>query len=323
MDKLGRGTGWAAGDHGPMSTTPLAASPRIAWADVPRHVRAAVEQELGSPVRSAIDAGRWLLTRRSRARRVRGRATRVREGSGPRVQPGQPRPASGRAARDVAAALTTCLPPRCWRPTTTATGWRSCSRTSTAGAPTCPGRASDVAAMSLALAQLARTEAPGQLPAFADIVSLLTSWDEVAADPEGIDHALLDRLAEMTAAQSLARRRHARRRPRALGRSGRQRAHPRTAARCCSTGPGPAVARHGWTACCWPWTSASRAAPTPTTSCGPVPCTRDVEPQHLRSVVVCMVGCLGRACPSPVAARTADDPRMAGALPRPRTSLGR
>ena len=46
--------GQTARDHGAMSSTPVAAGTRIAWDDVPRHVRAAVEHELGSPITEAV-----------------------------------------------------------------------------------------------------------------------------------------------------------------------------------------------------------------------------------------------------------------------------
>ena len=253
-----------------MSTAPLAASPRISWDDVPRHVQAAVEHELGSPIRPAVTQhGGFSPGAAVRVVCEDGRRAFV-KAVGLSLNPDSP----GLHRAEIHAM--SVLPDEVPAPRLLASyddgDWVALALEDVDGRrPDVPWMRADVDAMSVALGHLARTKAPEQLPPFADIVNMLTSWDEVAANPAGIDRALLDRLDEMTAAQSLAREASRPVTPSCTGTPAPTTCSSATDVLCCSTGPGPAAARHGWTACCLPWTSASRAGPTPTTSCAPMP----------------------------------------------------
>ena len=286
--QIGARDRWSAGDHGPMSTTPLAASPRIAWADVPRHVQDAVERELGSPIRSAITQdGGFSPGTAVRVVCEDGRRAFV-KAVGLALNPDSP--GMHRAELHAMSLLPDELPAPALLAAYDDGDWVALVLEDIDGRrPDLPWQGSDVAAMSLALAQLARTEASGQLPAFADIVSMLTSWDEVAADPAGIDDALLGRLDEMAAAQSLARN-----------------VTPGTALVHWDARADNVLIRGGravlldwaWTSRGAPWLDSLLLAMDFRIQGGPdadeflraSACTRDVEPQHLRSVVVCMVG---------------------------------
>jgi hypothetical protein len=187
-----------------MSTAPLAASPRIPWGDVPADVRAAVEGALGSPViHAATQVGGFSPGAAVRVVCADGRRAFV-KAVGRSLNPDSPA-----LHREELRALAV-LPPHVSAPRLLASyddgDWVVLVLEDIDGhRPEVPWVGSDVAAMSVALRVLATTQAPEQLPRFADAVNMLTSWDEVTADPAGIDGVLLDRLPEMIAAQSLAR----------------------------------------------------------------------------------------------------------------------
>jgi hypothetical protein len=271
-----------------VSTTPLAASPRIAWADVPQHVQAAVEQELGSPIRTAVTQdGGFSPGAAVRVVCQDGRRAFV-KAVGLTLNPDSP--GLHRAELHAMSLLPDEVPAPALLAAYDDGDWVALVLEDIDGRrPEVPWQEADVAAMSRTLSQLARIEAPAQLPAFADVVKMLTSWDEVAANPAGIDRALLDRLHEMTAAQSLAR----------IVTPGDALVHWDARA-------DNVLVRHGQ-AVLLDWAWASRGAPWLDSVLlamdfriqgGPdaddflraSACTRDVEPQHLRSVVACMVG---------------------------------
>lgn len=271
-----------------MSTTPLAASPRISWADVPRHVQAAVEHELGSPIRRAVtQVGGFSPGAAVRVVCENGRRAFV-KAVGLSLNPDSP--GLHRAELHAMSLLPGEVPAPALLAAFDDGDWVALVLEDVDGrGPDVPWLDPDVDAMSVALGHLARTRAPEQLAPFADVGDLLTSWDKVAADPTGIESGLLDRLGEMTAAQPLAR----------------------------EVTPGDALVH--WDARAdnvlirndqavlldWAW--ASRGAPWLDSLLlamdfriqgGPDAddflranrATREIEPAHLRSVVACMVG---------------------------------
>jgi aminoglycoside phosphotransferase (APT) family kinase protein len=70
--------------------------------------------------------------------------------------------------------------------------------------PDLPWTHADAEAVATTLAALAATRAHEALSSFADTVLMLSAWDDVAANTDGIAPALVDRLPEMLAAQALA-----------------------------------------------------------------------------------------------------------------------
>jgi Phosphotransferase enzyme family len=278
----------AARDHGAVSTTPLAASPRISWADVPRHVQAAVEHELGSPIRRAVtQVGGFSPGAAVRVVCENGRRAFV-KAVGLSLNPDSP--GLHRAELHAMSLLPGEVPAPALLAAFDDGDWVALVLEDVDGRrPDVPWQGEDVAAMSRALAQLGRTEAPRQLPTFADIVNMLTSWDEVAADPAGIDPALLARLPEMTEAQGLA----------CEVTAGDALVHWDARADNVLVRDGNAVLLDwAWASRGAPWLDSLLLAMDFRIQGGPdaddfllaSTCTRDVEPEQLRSVVACMVG---------------------------------
>lgn len=271
-----------------MPTAPIAASPRISWGAVPPHVRAAVEQALGSPVTEAVTQyGGFSPGAAVRVVCEDGRRAFV-KAVGLSLNPDSP----GLHRGEIHAM--SVLPDGVPAPRKLASyddgDWVALVLEDVDGhRPDVPWLGPEVAAMSVALGHLARTKAPEALPTFADAVNMLTSWDNVTANPAGIDSTLLDRLPEMLAAQSLARE----------VTPGDALVHWDARADNVLIRAGRAVLLDwAWASRGAPWLDSLLLAMDFRIQGGPDAdgflrgnaATRDVQPAHLRSVVACMVG---------------------------------
>lgn len=269
----------------------MAAGTRIPWEAVPEHVRGDIEAALGSPVVSA---------RTQHGGFSPGAAVRVVCADGTRafvkacgVQLNPDTPDLNR--REVTALeqierLSSPVPHARLLSAYDDGSWVALVLEDVDGhRPGVPWSQADSATTALSLEQLAATRAPLALPTFADNVQLLTGWDAVAAEPDGISPTLLDRLPDFLARQRLAQQVTV----------GDRLVHWDARADNVIVRDGVAVLLD------WAW--ASRGAPWLDTLLlamdfriqgGPdadaflasSPVTRDVPPDHLASVVACMVG---------------------------------
>lgn len=187
-----------------MASTPPAASPRIGWTDVPGHVRRAVDQRLGSSITSAVtQIGGFSPGAAARVVCRNGRRAFV-KAVGSALNPDSP---GLNRAEILALSL---LPEHVPAPRLLASyddgDWVALVLEDVEGhRPALPWTAPDEAAMSRTLSILAGTAAHEALPAFADVVHALTAWDDVAANPDGVDGRLEQRLPEMLEQQFIAR----------------------------------------------------------------------------------------------------------------------
>lgn len=190
-------------DHGLMSTTPVVASPRISWGDVPRHVRAAIEQALGSPVRSAVtQIGGFSPGAAVRVVCEDGRRAFV-KAVGLSLNPETP--GLNRAEVRALALLPDDVPAPRMLASFDDGDWVALVLEDIEGhRPALPWTGEDVGLMAATLGVLSRTPGHPDLPEFAERTGVLPAWDNIVADPDGIDPRLLDRLPEMTAAQAVA-----------------------------------------------------------------------------------------------------------------------
>lgn len=186
-----------------MPRVPQAASPRIEWADVPARVRDAVDADLGSPIVLAVtQVGGFSPGAAVRVVCANGRRAFV-KAVGACLNPDT---VNLNRAEIIALQL---LPEGLPAPRLLASydddGWVALVLEDIDGRqPDLPWTSDDVAATAATLAAVARTPAHEALPAFADKVMALSAWDDVAADPRGIDPALLNGLPGMLDAQALA-----------------------------------------------------------------------------------------------------------------------
>ncbi len=155
--------------------------------------------------------------------------------------------------------------------------------------PQVPWTVADATVMSRSLEQLAATKAPRGLPDFADMGQLLTGWDAVAAEPDGIAPTLLERLPDFLACQELARQVTV----------GDRLVHWDARADNVIVRDGEAVLLDwAWAGRGAPWLDTLLLAmdfriqggPDPDTFLAASPVTREVPPDHLASVIACMVG---------------------------------
>jgi Phosphotransferase enzyme family len=281
-----------------MSTVPLAASPRISWGEVPGRVRDVVEQALGSPVRTAVTQyGGFSPGAAVRVVCADGRRAFV-KAVGLSLNPDSP--GLHRAEIRAMSVLPAGLPAPDFLASFDDGDWVALVLEDIDGRrPSVPWTPPDVALIANALGQLARTRASELLPPYADVVNMLTSWDVVAANGDGIDEGLLDRLDGMLDAQSLARE----------VTSGDALVHWDARSDNVLIRDGQAVLLD------WAW--ASRGAPWLDTLLlamdfriqgGPDadgflranPVTRDVESTALRSVIACMVGVWAECARRPI-----------------------
>jgi hypothetical protein len=184
-------------------STPEVSSPRISWAEVPPRVRAAVDRELGSPIAAAVSQhGGFSPGTAVRVVCEDGRRAFV-KAVGLSLNPDSP--GLHRAEIAVMSLLPGDLPAPRLLASYDDGDWVALVLEDIDGRrPELPWSEQDAWLVASSLGQLARTTAPRQMRAYGDVVHMLTAWDEVAAEPVGIDPALLARLPEMLAAQSLA-----------------------------------------------------------------------------------------------------------------------
>ncbi|HEU4912828.1 MAG TPA: aminoglycoside phosphotransferase family protein, partial [Actinomycetes bacterium] len=71
--------------------------------------------------------------------------------------------------------------------------------------PPVPWTTPDIDAVTRSLSRVAATAGHPELPPFADVVLALSAWDDVAANPDGLDPGLTARLPEMLDHQARAR----------------------------------------------------------------------------------------------------------------------
>jgi hypothetical protein len=272
-----------------MTSTPQVASPRIEWAAVPPHVRAAVDDQLGSPIVGAVtQIGGFSPGAAVRVVCADGRRGFV-KAVGSALNADTP---DLNRAEIVALRL---LPDEVPAPALLSSyddgDWVALVLEDIDGRrPGLPWAAADVAAMAATLERLAALTAHEALPEFAHVVNVLTGWDDVAADPDGVDPLLIARLPEMRESQETARE------------VTRGNALVHWDARADNV-----LIRTDGTAVLLDWAWASRGAPWLdslllaldfTVQGGPEPdeflrsnaVTRDVPPAHLRAVIASLVG---------------------------------
>jgi hypothetical protein len=271
-----------------MSSTPLAAGTRISWDDVPRRVRVAVEAGLGAPITSAVtQQGGFSPGAAVRVVCQDGRRAFV-KAVGLSLNPDSP--GLHRAELHAMSLLPVDVPAPALLASFDDGDWVALVLEDVDGhRPSLPWTATDATTMAATLEQVASTRAPDALPPFADAVQFLDSWDKVVADPAGIDGALLDRLPEMLAAQSLAR----------VVSRGDALVHWDARADNVLIRDGQAILLDwAWASRGAPWLDTLLLALDFTVQGGPDPnpflrrnvVTRDVATEHLRSIVLCLIG---------------------------------
>ena len=267
---------------------PVAASPRIPWAEVPEQVRAEVEAALGSPIVSAsTQLGGFSPGAAVRVVCADGTRAFV-KAVGSSLNPDTPdlNRAEIRALR--------LLPPEVPHARLLAAyddgDWVALVLEDVEGhRPAIPWAEPDVGAMATALERVAAVRAPAELPVYADATRVLVAWDQVAADPSGLPGPLVARLPELLARQDLARE---------VSR-GDQLVHWDARADNVLVRAGEAVlVDWAWASRGAPWLDTLLLAldfqvqggPDPDTFLRTSPVTRDVPPEHLSSMVAGMLG---------------------------------
>jgi hypothetical protein len=274
-------------DHEAMST-PEVSSPRISWADVPPRVRVAVDRHLGSPITTAVSQhGGFSPGAAVRVVCADGRRAFV-KAVGLSLNPDSP--GLHRAELATMSVLPDDLPAPKLLASYDDGDWVALVLEDIDGRrPGVPWSEQDAWLVADSLGTLARTTAPLQLRDYCDVVSMLTCWDKVAEDPDGIDPALLARLPEMLAAQPLAREVTA----------GDALVHWDARADNMLIRDGRAVLLDwAWASRGAPWLDTLVLAMDFTVQGGPDPddflrrneVTRDVPPAHLRSVLETLLG---------------------------------
>jgi hypothetical protein len=268
--------------------TPVAASPRIAWTDVPEPVRAAVADALGSPVASAAtQLGGFSPGAAVRVVCMDGSRAFV-KACGSSLNPDSPgiHRAEIRALR--------LMPPDVPHARLLSSyddgDWVALVLEDVDGhRPAVPWSEPDLSAVATALEQVAARRAPEQLPAFAEATNILQAWDQVAADPAGVPEHLLDRLPEFLDRQALARE---------VSRGDRLVHWDARADNVLIRDSRAVLLDWAWTSRGAPWLDTLLLAmdfriqggPDPDVFLATAPVTRDVPPAHLASVVAGMVG---------------------------------
>ncbi len=271
-----------------MVDAPTAASPRIEWIDVPPEVRRAVDELLGSPITTAVtQLGGFSPGAAVRIVCRNGRRAFV-KAVGSALNPDTP---DLNRAEIVALSLLPDQVPAARLLSSYDDGdWVAVVLEDVDGRrPAVPWTHGDAALTLASLTVLSRTPAPEGLPPFADVVLALSAWDDIAANPEGVDARLVERLPAMLEDQALAQE------------VTRGDALVHWDARADN------VLIKDETAVLLDWAWASRGAPWLDTLLlatdfriqgGPdplqvlrtSPVTREVPPTHLHAVVACMVG---------------------------------
>jgi hypothetical protein len=187
-----------------MTPTPVAAGPRVDWADLPDHVRDFVEAQLGSAVAQArTQIGGFSPGAAARLRLEDGRRAFV-KAVGTALNPDSP----GLHRREGLSLglLPDSIPAPRLLGMLDDGDWVALVMEDVEGrTPSLPWRAADVTAVSDALVAVAEATTPAGLAPFADTVQMLGAWDQVAEDGTGVDEDLLARLDEMRELSAYAR----------------------------------------------------------------------------------------------------------------------
>ncbi len=270
------------------SPAPVAAGTRIDWSEVPGRVRAAVEEALGSPVRTAVTQnGGFSPGAAARVNCADGTRAFV-KACGSTLNPDTPD--LNRAEIRALELLPSEVPHARLISAYDDGVWVALVLEDVEGRrPVLPWQDDDVAVMSRSLERVAATPGPAALPTFAAANSVLTAWDQVAAAPDGVPGHLLERLPEFLARQDEAREVSA----------GPQLVHWDARADNVLLRTDEAVLLDwAWACRGAPWLDSLLLAmdfriqggPDPDIFLTASPITRDVPPQHLASVVAGMVG---------------------------------
>ena len=175
---------------------PAATGRRIAWADLPPAVRAFAVESLGSPVVSArTQPGGFSPGVAARLACADGSRAFI-KACGTSLNPDSPR--LHRAEIHALHHVPDSVP----RPTLLAAyddgDWVAMLLEDVDGRhPHLPWTAPDVAATTASLTRVAAVAGDPALPTFRETADVLTGWDDVAADPEGVPPDLVGRLPEM------------------------------------------------------------------------------------------------------------------------------
>ena len=267
---------------------PVAAGTRLAWNEVPDHVRGDVEAGLGSPVVEArTQHGGFSPGAAARLRCADGTRAFV-KACGSVLNPDTPG-----LLRDEIVALD-LLPDTVPHARLLAAyddgDWVALTLEDVEGRhPALPWTERDLGPTLAALERTGRSRAPKRLPAFGGRALLLTGWDEVAADPVGVPDELVGRLPQLLDLQRSAREVTA----------GDRLVHWDARADNVLLRDGEAVLLD------WAWACRGAAwldtlllamdlriqgGPDPDTVLARSAMTRDVPPEHLAAVVACMLG---------------------------------
>lgn len=187
-----------------MQQPPAPVGARISWADVPEHVRGDVEATLGSPVVSARTQHGG-FSPGAAARLVCADGTRAFvKACGAELNPDTP--GLLRAEIDALAHVPAAVPHAALLSAYDDGAWVALVLEDVEGRhPAIPWTERDLAPTLDALERSGRTRAAKRLPSFADRVQLLCAWDEVRADPTDVAPDLLDRLPQLLELQRTAR----------------------------------------------------------------------------------------------------------------------
>ncbi|MDQ1601794.1 MAG: hypothetical protein QOD68_3268 [Actinomycetota bacterium] len=269
-------------------TAPVAAGTRIPWEAVPEHVRGEVEASLGSPVVSArTQVGGFSPGAAVRVVCADGSRAFV-KACGSDLNPDTPD--LNRAEIRALELLPPSVPHARLLSAYDDGVWVVLVLEDVDGRrPDVPWPDADAAVMAATLERVAATAAPTALSSFAETTNVLSAWDGVAADPEGMPAGLLARLPDFLARQELARD----------VTSGRWLVHWDARADNVLVRAGEAVLLD------WAWASRGaswldtlllamdfriQGGPDPDAFLSSSTVTRDVPPEHLASVVAGMVG---------------------------------
>ena len=267
---------------------PTAQSPRLDWEQVPGAVRRWADGALGSPVvRASTQLGGFSPGAAARVVCADGRRAFV-KAAGRALNPDTP---DLNRAEVVALRL---LPGDVPAPALLSSyddgDWVALLLEDVDGRrPGLPWSDADLAAVARSLTAVAGTPAPAGLGTFERVVHALTAWDEVAANPAGVDAGVLARLPEMLRRQDLARE----------VTRGEALVHWDARADNILVRDGEAVLLDwAWACRGAPWLDTLLLAMDLRVQGGPDadgflrahPVTRAVPPQHLAAVVACMVG---------------------------------
>lgn len=183
---------------------PVAAGNRLAWSEVPDHVRGDVEAGLGSPVVEArTQHGGFSPGAAARVRCADGTRAFV-KACGSTLNPDTPDLL--RAEITALDLVPASVPHAALLAAYDDGDWVALTLADVEGQhPQIPWVEADLTPTLAVLEQTGRTSAHRRLPSFADRVQALDAWDLVAADPADLPADLLDRLPAFLQLQDTAR----------------------------------------------------------------------------------------------------------------------